>query len=470
MTETDGRFLDVMRETLGAEEAAALVAALDTEPVTAVRLNPRKVREGAPLQVEEAFAQGKSVAWCRDGLVLCSRPQFTLMPEWHGGLFYVQEPASMVISEVVHRLCGRIGRSDIRYLDTCAAPGGKTTAALSALPDEAFVVANEFVPSRANILLENLTKWGAPNAGVTCGDTAAFRKLPVAFDIVAVDAPCSGEGMMRKDEEARRQWSEGLVKQCAALQREIVDNAWTALRPGGYMIYSTCTFNRSEDEEMLRYIADELGGVSVDTGIGSDFGIPGAIVPGLHALRFMPHRTCGEGLFMGVMRKPGEALPDTSKANNASKANKKKRKQKGDAKAPDVLPRLLENPESFCFSQSAAGVWHAVPREQAEFVTALEGAARVMSAGVALGQAKGKDFIPNPALALSTAASETFLKVDVDLATALNYLRREAVTLPADTPRGYVTVCYRGLPLGFMKHLGNRSNNLYPQHWRIRNL
>lgn len=469
MTAFQERFLAVMRSTLGTDEAAALAAALDSEPITAVRFNTRKAAVSDCVR-EAIFPAGKPVAWCRDGLVLGSRPQFTLMPEWHGGLFYVQEPASMVIGEVVRRLCGRIGRSDIRYLDTCAAPGGKTTAALSALPDEAFVVANEFVPSRANILLENLTKWGAPNVGVTCGDTAAFRKLPVAFDIVAVDAPCSGEGMMRKDEEARRQWSEGLVKQCAALQREIVENAWTALRPGGYLIYSTCTFNRSEDEEILRYIVEGLGGESIDTGIGSDFDIPGAIVPGLHALRFMPHRTCGEGLFMGVMRKPGEALPDTSKANNASKANKKKGKKKADAKAPDLLPRLLENPESFYFSQSAAAVWYAVPREHAEFVAALEGAARVMSAGVALGQAKGKDFIPDPALALSTSASETFQKVDVDLATALNYLRREAVTLPADTPRGYVTVCYRGLPLGFMKHLGNRSNNLYPQHWRIRNL
>lgn len=464
MTETDGRFLEVMRETLGAEEAAALVAALDTEPVTAVRLNPRKVREGEPLQVEEAFAQGKPVAWCRDGLVLGSRPQFTLMPEWHGGLFYVQEPASMVIGEVVRRLCGRIGRSEIRYLDTCAAPGGKTTAALSALPDGAFVVANEFLPSRANILLENLTKWGAPNVAVTCGDTAAFRKLPVAFDIVAVDAPCSGEGMMRKDEEARRQWSEGLVKQCAALQHEIVENAWTALRPGGYLIYSTCTFNRNEDEEMLRYIVEGLGGESIDTGIGSDFDIPGAIVPGLHALRFMPHRNCGEGLFMGVMRKPEEAIQD------APKANKKKGKKKTGASAPDLLPHLLQSPEDFWFSQSASGIWRGVTRAHVEFVTALEDTARVMSAGVALGQTKGKDFIPDPALALSTAASGAFQKVDVDLDTALNYLRREAVTLPAETPRGYVTVCYRGLPLGFMKHLGNRSNNLYPQHWRIRNL
>lgn len=485
MIELKEEFVALMRETMGSEEGAELVAALDSEPVTGVRFNPRKfsgdmfkVFEGIPnsehdMADEQAALRCSRVGWCPEGLILMARPQFTLMPEWHGGLFYVQEPASMVIGEVVRRLASRLDRENspmdrkgLRYLDLCAAPGGKTTAALGALPDDAFVVANEYVPTRANILCENLAKWGSPNTAVCCGDTSAFKKMRECFDIVAVDAPCSGEGMMRKDEEARRQWSEGLVRQCAALQREIVDNAWEALRPGGYLIYSTCTFNRTEDEEMLRYIADELGGESIDTGIGSDFGVPGSLDPDLHALRFMPHRTCGEGLFMGVMRKPG----DLPARQGPVKANRRKCKKESNTPVPDLLRRLIKNPENFRYYRTETDTWQAVPRAHLELVNSLREASHVMNAGVALGQTKGKDFVPNPALAMSTAAAqESFPHVEADQAMALRYLRREAVTLPSDTPRGYVLICYRGLPLGFMKHLGNRSNNLYPQPWRIRN-
>lgn len=459
MIRLDEGFVALMRETLGAEEASGLIEALDTEPVTGVRLNPAKGSEWPG-----AF-KGRRVPWCGEGLVLDSRPQFTLMPEWHGGLFYAQEPASMVIGEVVRRLSERVGRDGLRYLDACAAPGGKTTAAIGALPADAFVVANEFVPARANILSENLAKWGSPATAVCCGDTAAFRKLPEAFDIVAVDAPCSGEGMMRKDEEARRQWSPGLVSQCAALQREIVDNVWQALRPGGFLIYSTCTFNRSEDEDMLRYIADELDGESVDTGVDRDFGIAGSLEPDLHALRFMPHRTCGEGIFMGVMRKPGEYSPLPARRGK-SKGNKK-----SSPAIPKELPALLSEPDKYEFRLGRDETWRAIPKAHTDLTDALEGITRVIGAGVNMGVVKGKTFVPDAALALSTAlAPGAYQRVELTLETALDYLRREAVTLPEGSPRGIVLVTYRGTALGFVKNLGNRANNMYPQHWRIRHL
>lgn len=461
MIALDDRFVSLMRDTLGEAEGSALIDALDTEPVTGVRLNPRK---GTDWPVGIA---GDAVPWCNEGLILAERPQFTLMPEWHAGRFYVQEPASMIISVVVRRLVSIIGRNDIRYLDTCAAPGGKTTAAISALPSEAFVVANEFVPARANILSENIAKWGAPNTAVCCGDTAAFLKLRNRFDIVAVDAPCSGEGMMRKDEEARSQWSESLVKQCAALQREIVANAWAALRPGGFLIYSTCTFNRQEDEDMLRYMTDELGGESVDLGIGTEFGIPGSLDPDLYAMRFMPHRTAGEGLFMGIMRKPGELSAD----NQKSPKNKDKNKKKATATVPKQLPDLLLDSDRYTFSQSHDESWRAIPKTNADIVSALENSTRVLSAGIRMGTVKGKNFIPDAALALSTALSpDAYPRVELDLKTALDYLRREAVTLPSSAPQGILLVTHNGTTLGFVKNLGNRANNLYPQHWRIRHL
>ena len=452
-------FGSLLRETLGDVEGAALVAALDTEAVTGVRLNARKAGEW-PSEID-----GEDVPWCAQGLVLHSRPQFTLMPEWHGGLFYVQEPASMVVGEIVRRLADRLGNGPIRYLDSCAAPGGKTTAVLSALPDDAFVVANEFVPARANILSENISKWGAANAAVCNGDTKVFRKLRRAFDIVAVDAPCSGEGMMRKDEEARRQWSEGLVAQCAALQREILDNVWEALKPGGFLIYSTCTFNRTEDEDMLRHIVEELGGESVDTGLADEFGIPGSLDPSLHALRFMPHRTRGEGLFLGVIRKPGEYKAEAWKPRL-----QKGHKGKG-AAVPLQLTALLKEPEKMSFSQRPDECWQGVPAPHADLVRELEQATRLITAGARLGTVKGKSRVPDSTLALSTSLREdAFPRVEVTLETALNYLRRQAVALPAESPRGITLLTYRGAALGFVKNLGNRANNMYPQHWRIRHL
>ncbi|MCM1005175.1 MAG: rRNA cytosine-C5-methyltransferase [Prevotella sp.] len=450
-------FIDELTRTLGAEQALALAKALDTEPVVGVRLNPMK--SGV------APTDAQRVPWCEQGYILSERPRFTLMPSWHGGCFYVQEPASMIISEVIKHVARLIGLEDVKYLDLCAAPGGKTTAALSALPNSAFVVANEFVPARANILAENLTKWGYPNIAVSCGDTAAYRKLKHAFDIVAVDAPCSGEGMMRKDEQARSQWSPALVKQCAALQREILDNAWEALRPGGYLIYSTCTFNRDENEDMLRYAINEYGGESVDLGLNDEFNIPGSIEANLYALRFMPHLTNGEGLFLGVLRKP-----DDKGATRQSKS-KGKVTRKAENKLPVDARSLLSNPDDFNFAQTASGIWRALPKSHASFINKLSQAARLLIAGVTLGEVKGKNFVPGTSLALSTALlPEAFPRVEVDEQTALSYLRREALSLPTDSPKGYVVICSGGDCLGFAKNLGNRANNLYPAHWRIRNI
>ncbi|MCM1319366.1 MAG: rRNA cytosine-C5-methyltransferase [Muribaculaceae bacterium] len=449
-------FIEEMKVCPGAEECSALVEALEnTAPVVGVRLNPRKSKDfdGAP------------VAWCDMGRVLAERPQFTLMPGWHGGAFYVQEPASMIMTAVIERIVNKLGRKDLRYLDMCAAPGGKTTAALSVLPEEAFVVANEFVPARAAILVENLTKWGYPNFAVTCGDTSAYRNLKGAFDIVAVDAPCSGEGMMRKDEEARRQWSPGLVTRCAELQQEIITNAWQTLRPGGYLIYSTCTFNKYEDESILRYAMEELGAENIDLGLNAEFDIPGSIDSSLSALRFMPHRTVGEGLFLGVLHKPGEA------ALTPSKGKPKKNNSKQKTITSKELNRLLINPETFDYSMTRDGLWRVVPRAYTELVSALEQHTRLLTAGVTLGESKGKSFIPDASLALSTSlAPEAYVAVEVDHQTALSYLRREAIVLPENSPRGIVLICHEGLPLGFAKNLGNRANNLYPHNWRIRHL
>lgn len=453
------KFIDSLATLLNHSETDELVKALDTTPVTGVRINPAKPYIGT-----QELAVDKNVPWCKHGYILKNRPQFTLMPELHAGAFYVQEPSSMIICEVVSRLLNGAD-TPILYLDICAAPGGKTTSAISALPAGSLVVANEYVPQRAHILKENVQKWGFPGTVVTSGDTSRPGRLGGMFDIVAVDAPCSGEGMMRKEEEARRQWSEELVKQCAATQREILANAWAALKPGGHLIYSTCTFNRIENEDMVKSLMTGYGAEPIDLGLPDTWGIGASIDPDVPAMRFMPHITEGEGLFMCVMRKPG-ILQNTA----TGKTTKSKRKGK-EPKEPTGLRSMLLHSDDYIYKLRADGLWHAFPTAYLNVLERIEAECNVISAGVELCTEKHHDLIPAHGLALSTALnSEAFPHAEVDTTQALSYLRREALTLPPDTPAGYVLLIYGGLPLGFVKNLGKRANNLYPQAWRIRHL
>ena len=261
-----------MLSDIGLGDAAAALA--EGSPEVSVRVNRHK-----PSAVDSA----EIVPWCEDGRYLSERPVFALDPCWHQGRYYVQEAGSMFVGHVVRSL-SREWTGPVAALDACAAPGGKTTAVIDALPEGSLVVANEYVPSRAAVLKENIVKWGCPSVIVTRGDTASLARLGEMFDLVVADVPCSGEGMMRKDEDAVAQWSEGLVRDCAALQWEIVCNLWETLRPGGVMVYSTCTFNLEEDERNVARIIGELGGESVEIPVGEGWGITPAIgQPDIHA-------------------------------------------------------------------------------------------------------------------------------------------------------------------------------------------
>lgn len=436
-------------ESYGADCLSGLCEALSsTDPEVSVRVNRRK-----GIAVPDGTDR---VAWCQSGFYLDRRRPFTFDPAFHQGLYYVQDASSMAVSAIVSALTE--GRGPVTYLDACAAPGGKTTAAIDALPDMSLVVANEYDFKRAAVLAENIAKWGDPGVIVSRGDTSRFRKLRSVFDIIAADVPCSGEGMMRKDAEAVAQWSPALVRECAARQREIVDNLWPALKPGGHLIYSTCTFNRLENEEMVDYICRELGGRTVAAPLAAF----GEIAPGIdtdrHCYRFIPGRTRGEGLFIAVIRKDGETSADAVSRNvknnkGAVKANP----------AEKAAAAMLDG--DFCITVGADTV-SAIPAALAAQAAAIVKALDVVSAGLTVATVKGRDLIPSQALALSTALSrEAFPTVEVDYPTAMTYLRREAVAV--DAPRGFVLLTFGGRPLGFVKNLGNRSNNLYPQPWRI---
>ncbi len=426
----------------------ALPQALDEEPSVAVRYN--LLKHASPPDGFDA------VPWCPEGCYLPSRPQFTLDPALHQGLYYVQDASSMFIAHVVRHLTA--SGDPVRYLDACAAPGGKTTAAISALPAGSLVVANEYVASRAAVLRENLLKWGAP-AVVTQGDVSRFAADGATFHIIAADVPCSGEGMMRKDEKAVSQWSPGLVEQCVSRQRYILDTLWPALLPGGFLIYSTCTFNLDENEHMVRYLMDHYGAEPVTIPVQAQWGIIPAIGDSFPAFRFIPGAIRGEGLFMAVVRKPaGDELLHVPQRAEAKK--KRRIPPASRSKVPDEVCRWFDPAVGITLSSAADG------SVTANFPTHWPGFRYVPQITVAT--PRGRDLLPSHALAMSVALRpEAFTRVDVDIPVALDYLRCLSVALPSSAPRGVVLLTHRSRPLGFVKNIGSRANNLYPHEWRI---
>lgn len=434
---------------------AALPEALTGEPGVAIRINTAKA---AADDIAGSLPIAAPVPWAVDGYLLSRRPQFTLDPALHQGLYYVQDSSSMAVAQAVIHVLGQMGCRPINVLDACAAPGGKTTAVASVLPKGSALVANEYDFQRAAILAENLAKWGV-SALVSRGDTFRLRRLPEMFDIAIVDAPCSGEGMMRKDAKAVEQWSTHLVSQCATLQREILANVWEALRPGGFLIYSTCTFNPDENERNLAWIASEHGGNAIAIpALDKHPEIAGAVEGSLPCYRFIPGRVPGEGLFLSAVQKPG----------NAPVATLSMPKSKKDRKKPEIPPEVTRWLDGNWEYEAIDGEIYALPAENAQFYRYVASQLACPAPGVHIATIKGRDAIPTQQLALSTALRRgSFPEADVNIDEALAYLRREAVTLPDSAPRGFVLLTYRGRPLGFVKNLGNRSNNLYPRHWRI---
>ncbi|MCM1336128.1 MAG: hypothetical protein NC187_02735 [Candidatus Amulumruptor caecigallinarius] len=447
--------------------ADGLPEALMTPPEVSIRINPAKPPLSLPAQADG------NVPWHPSGRYLATRPTFTLDPALHQGRYYVQDASSMFVAEAVRQLIAG-DDAPLLVLDACAAPGGKSTAVADMLPPGSVLVSNEIVPARAASLRENVIKWGFPGAIVTRGDAQALVRSGLRFDIIIADVPCSGEGMMRKEPEAAAQWSPGLVVECAALQSEIVTALWQALRPGGTMIYSTCTFNLHEDEEQLLHAASDLGAVSVPLAVEPSWGIFPSLDPAVHALRFFPGRVRGEGLFMGALRKPGDAPHSLSTLSaRSTKRNAKTAKAaKGSSTDPASREALARAAEWVCPELSVLsltdGRINASTPQAAAVANALKGFTDVIYEAVAVAILKGRDIIPLQSLAMSTALRpDAFPRVEVSRADAIAYLRRDSLTLPADTPRGLVLLTFEGMPLGFAKHLGNRTNNLYPPEWRI---
>ena len=422
MVQLPADFVAETRRIMGDERFNRYLGAFDEDAPVSIRVNTKRYIN---CQLSIANCQLNKVPWCAEGYYLNDRPQFTFDPLLHAGCYYVQEASSMFVTHILRNVqCsstseaakpitmvrsssaglqgknGQCSMVNVQWsmvnvqcaLDLCAAPGGKSTALRSVLPDDCVLISNEPMGNRAQILLENVTKWGGPNHIVTNNYPRDFRKAKLKFDLILCDVPCSGEGMFRKDPNAISEWSAQNVEKCWQLQREIVADAWECLNPGGLLIYSTCTYNTKENEENIRWILDTYDAQVLDIPVDPSWNITGSLLQGFNepVYRFIPGITRGEGLFVCALRKAGSLQP---KPFNAKK----------------LALKVLD----------------------AEF-------------------------------------EKSDVCVDVDYATALKYLRGEALVLPADTPRGIVTITYQGQPLGPAKNIGNRANNLYPKAWRIK--
>ena len=430
--ELPASFIDYTRALLGDEEYDKLAVALQQEPPVSIRLNQLKINHSL----------SDKVPWSSEGFYLEERLTFTFDPLFHAGCYYVQEASSMFVEQVLRQYI----TGPVKMLDLCAAPGGKSTHARSVLPEGSLLVANEVIRNRSQILAENLTKWGHPDVVVTNNDPADFSALLSFFDVILTDVPCSGEGIL---------------------------------------IYSTCTFNTKEDEENARWIQQEYGGEPLTVQVQENWNITGDLLSdkGDHSkssipvYHFFPHKTKGEGFFLVAFRKPEteEEIPVSSSAKE--KAFKKKDK-KGTAASSPVSKEYLnmakswlndENSDKYILLAEGTNI-RAFSQYYTNELATMKQSLKIVSAGIEIGEVKGKDLIPNHALAMCTSllCREAFATEEISYEQAITYLRKEAITLPVTAPRGYVLLTYRHIPLGFVKNIGNRANNLYPQEWRIR--
>ena len=403
----------------------------------------------------------EGVKWNNKGVYLEKRPAFTLDPAFHAGAYYVQEASSMFVAEAVRQIVASAPEKPLRVLDLCAAPGGKSTLLLDELPPNSLLWCNEVIRNRFQILKYNLIKWGNPNIVASQMDSQQLSELGPFFDIILVDAPCSGEGLFRKTPEAMAEWSSSNVDLCAARQKRILGEAFRMLKPGGHLLYSTCTYNPKENQENVHWAMHTAALRPLNLELPSHWEIDEREV----GYQFYPHRLRGEGFYLACLQKPGEEL--------ASKQQRKTRPSKAGLQAigrkeREALSPWLNSPAELFLFKTEKGQIRAFPMAHKETLEHLSGKWPFLWYGLEIGAFKGKDFVPSPALALSTFISPEVAHLNLEKAQALAFLRKDPIEGLPNLPKGWLLIRYQGLGLGWIKSLGNRINNYYPKEWRIR--
>ncbi len=444
MPELPKDFETKMKQDLGSEFNDFENALAQDVPIS-VRLNPRK-------ETALALNRQEAVPWCSNAFYLSERPVFTLDPSFHAGAYYVQEASSMFLKAVLSQ---HIDFSkSIRVLDLCAAPGGKTTLLADLLNEESLLVANEVIKSRVGILKENLMKWGYTNVIVSNHDPEEFADLEGFFDLVLVDAPCSGEGLFRKDPNATSHWSEDAVNTCSARQKRILEAASMLVAPHGHLIYSTCTYNEKENEGNVNWFIKNCDFEEQKIDISKFHGIQAKE----RGYQFYPHKVKGEGFFISILKK---IEGHTDYVGGKLKMNRLSTKKK------EFLTEWLADLNKFEFFEKPDETVVAIPTGLIDEYSSVLRALTKRSSGFELGLFKKENFIPSHSLALSTEVNQSFPVLELEREDALRFLKRESFD-QGEIENGWKLVTYNGLGLGWIKIIGNRANNYLPKEWRIR--
>ncbi len=550
MNRSDDLFLSedfekLLRESLPDYAADSLLHTLSSgEPAeVSIRLNPSKSSVAEKDMLSDASESMASVfagavPWCREACFLKERRSFTLDPAFHCGAYYVQDSSSMFTALIAGKIAEALndgsapdGKMAGAVLDLCASPGGKSTHLISLVnslhtaisPADStvssstanllesrfseklpLVVCNEAVSKRVPPLTDNIAKWGAANVIVTGTSASNLGRLTDFFDVILADVPCSGEGMFRKSADAVSGWSLKGVEECAALQRSIIEDIWPALREGGLLVYSTCTYNHLENGDNVKHIAEELGAeiAELDDIVSSAIGFAGrkGVVKLPFGYQFVPGLVPGEGQFFAVLRKrAAQSRSGTGKQKSFGQSGIQKI-----AGAAEVVfrqhdpsvSRPVSNLDMDFFHDKSSSIVYMLPSDgklqermlKVQQVLGSKEPSCIKMFGCKVGEIKAGKLIPDADLALNTAmlgaetarfsvfpskADKTPVRMEINAVevgkeTALKFLAKETITPQPEWPRGYVLFAYDSLGLGFVNNLGTRCNNLHPLNRRIR--
>jgi len=449
------KLLESLKDIEGFDKEAFEGVHESGEQVTSVRINPLKLAMGnrqfakSDLIHHSPFTIHNTVPWSQYGYYLSQRPSFTFDPLFHAGCYYVQEASSMFLEQALQQTVD-LTRS-LKILDLAAAPGGKSTHIQSLISKNSLLVANEVIRSRSNILKDNIIKWGCDNVVVTNNDPRDFARLENYFDVIIVDAPCSGSGLFRRDEEAIGEWSENNVQLCSQRQQRIIADVWPALKKDGVLIYSTCSYSKEENEDIIQWMNEEFSIFNVQFSIEKSWNV----VASPEGYRFWPDKLKGEGFFMACVKKLDGEDEDEITARKKIELLSKKEAQiaKGWVKETDHE-----------FLNLGAGVY-AVPKKLLTDVNILSGSLRVLYFGTLIGELVRDKLIPAHALAMSPLIADGIEKVELSYDQSIAYLKKKELNV--DTGKGWKLVSYKNYPLGWINVLSNRINNYYPKELRI---
>lgn len=445
-------FIEDTIASLGSQQATDLLASLQQPPIVSVRLNEKQgIVPTFPVTT-------KPIPWNNEGLYLSERIPFTLDPLWHAGCYYVQEASSMILQQVLEQCVP----TDSVILDLCAAPGGKTTLISQWLKEKGLLVSNEVIRQRLFALTENVQKWGNGNVVVTHNKPMDFgERAKGFFDCILIDVPCSGEGMFRKDVTAVEEWNKNNVLMCVERQKTIIRDVWDSLKPGGILLYSTCTFNPHENEENIVWIIQHFGAQVLPFQYDPSWGLTEGKV-GYHCY---PHKMRGEGLYFCILRKPDTPISKPWRANSKSP------KSTINKTVLQEIKTWVCHPEQWFFlgNEKFIRMYPLVWQKEVEFLLSTF---TCLIVGVDVAELhRDKVQTQHPLSMCKDCNTLVWKNVELSLEQALAYLHLDSNFISTtELPVGEVLLTYKHVPMGFCNNIGTRFNNLYPREWRIRNL